>query len=92
MAATWPQGGGMLPQPPSSFEWEGDEPLHLPMEDLVIYEMHVRGFTRDEASKAQSPGQQLGSCRRRALRYLIANSTLANHISSVANFGIPDLR
>jgi glycogen operon protein len=25
------------------FDWEGDKPLETPMEDLVIYEMHVRG-------------------------------------------------
>lgn len=25
------------------FDWEGDRPLETPMEDLVIYEMHVRG-------------------------------------------------
>jgi glycogen operon protein len=28
------------------FDWEGDRPLEIPLEDLVIYEMHVRGFTR----------------------------------------------
>lgn len=28
------------------FDWEGDKPLAIPMEDLVIYEMHVRGFTK----------------------------------------------
>ena len=28
------------------FDWESDRPLETPLEDLVIYEMHVRGFTR----------------------------------------------
>jgi glycogen operon protein len=32
------------------FDWEGDRPLELPLEDLVIYEMHVRGFTRHPSS------------------------------------------
>jgi isoamylase len=27
------------------FDWGSDRPLELPAEDLVIYEMHVRGFT-----------------------------------------------
>lgn len=42
------------------FEW-GDfvQPL-TPMEDLVIYEMHVRGFTRDDSSKVQNPGTFAG--------------------------------
>lgn len=29
------------------FYWEGDRPLELPLEDLIIYEMRVRGFTKE---------------------------------------------
>ena len=32
------------------FDWESDRPLEIPHEDLVIYEMHVRSFTRDASS------------------------------------------
>jgi isoamylase len=32
------------------FDWEDDRPLEIPHEDLVIYEMHVRSFTRDASS------------------------------------------
>jgi isoamylase len=28
-----------------SFDWEGDEHLHTPWHDTVIYEVHVKGFT-----------------------------------------------
>jgi len=28
------------------FDWEGDEPLNLPWSSTVIYEVHVKGFTR----------------------------------------------
>nr|MCR4717060.1 glycogen debranching enzyme [Lachnospiraceae bacterium] len=28
----------------------------IPMEDLIIYEMHVRGFTKDDSSKVKHPG------------------------------------
>ena len=28
------------------YNWEGDSPLRIPFRDTVIYEMHVRGFTR----------------------------------------------
>ncbi|MFH1844267.1 MAG: glycogen debranching protein GlgX [bacterium] len=31
---------------PSSYDWEGDTPLHLPYSRSVIYELHVGGFTR----------------------------------------------
>jgi isoamylase len=38
------------------FDWEGDRPLEIPMEDLVIYEMHVRSFTRHPSSGVKQPG------------------------------------
>ena len=31
---------------PGSYDWEGDRPLQRPFVETVIYEMHVRGFTR----------------------------------------------
>ncbi|NDJ60517.1 MAG: glycogen debranching protein GlgX [Chloroflexi bacterium] len=34
----------------SDFDWENDKPLEIPPEDLIIYEMHVRSFTRDESA------------------------------------------
>jgi isoamylase len=45
---------------PEDFDWEGDSPLHLPFEDLVIYEMHVRGFTRSPNSDVKHPGTFAG--------------------------------
>ena len=42
------------------FNWEGDLPLHYPQKDLIIYEMHVRGFTRHESSMTELPGTYLG--------------------------------
>ena len=38
------------------FDWEGDKPLEIPMEDLIIYEMHVRSFTKHESSNVKYPG------------------------------------
>ena len=34
----------------SDFDWENDRPLEIPESDLIIYEMHVRGFTRHPSS------------------------------------------
>ena len=31
---------------PGSYDWEGDKPLRHPAARTIIYEMHVRGFTR----------------------------------------------
>lgn len=38
------------------FDWEGDHPLETPAEDLVIYEMHVRGFTQHPSSGVKNRG------------------------------------
>jgi isoamylase len=38
------------------YDWEQDRPLEIPIEDLVIYEMHVRGFTRHPSSNVKYPG------------------------------------
>lgn len=32
------------------FDWDGDKPLEIPMEELIIYETHVRGFTKHSSS------------------------------------------
>jgi isoamylase len=39
-----------------SFNWGDDRPLGTPIEDLVIYEMHVRGLTKHLSSGVQHPG------------------------------------
>lgn len=41
---------------PSTYDWEGDKPLDRPMEDTIIYEMHVRGFTASETSGVEHSG------------------------------------
>src|ERR1700735_5208460 len=33
-----------------AYDWEGDKPLHRPSSRTIIYEMHVRGFTRHPGS------------------------------------------
>jgi glycogen operon protein len=38
------------------FDWESDQPLEIPIEDLVIYEMHVRAFTAHPSSGVRFPG------------------------------------
>lgn len=42
------------------FDWEGDKPLEIPMSDLIIYETHVRSFTRHESSKVKYKGTFAG--------------------------------
>jgi glycogen operon protein len=33
-----------------TYDWEGDTPLQRPSSRTIVYEMHVRGFTRDPSS------------------------------------------
>lgn len=42
------------------FDWEGDKPLETPIEDLIIYEMHVRSFTRHPSSGVKYKGTFTG--------------------------------
>ena len=46
------------------FDWEGDRLLNIPKKDLVIYEMHVRGFTRHESSGVKYKGTYAGICEK----------------------------
>src|SRR5262252_5106925 len=41
---------------PEDYDWEGDKPLNRPIEDTIVYEMHVRGFTKSPTAKVQHPG------------------------------------
>ena len=72
LARTWPQAACGLPpsaaagggeeegEEEAPFDWEGDRPLRTPMEDLVIYEMHVRGFTAHPSSGFRSEKDEAG--------------------------------
>ena len=39
-----------------TFDWEFDQPLNHHLADSVIYEMHVRGFTRHDSAQVVHPG------------------------------------
>jgi len=44
----------------AEFDWEFDRPLKRHLADTVIYELHVRGFTRHPSSGATHPGTYRG--------------------------------
>ena len=39
-----------------AFDWEGDRPLRIPLKESIIYEVHVKGFTRHPSSGVLAPG------------------------------------
>ncbi|MCI0382053.1 MAG: glycogen debranching protein GlgX [Chlamydiae bacterium] len=43
-----------------AFDWENDSPPQIPLCDLLIYEMHVRGFTKHPSSQVSHSGTFLG--------------------------------
>ena len=43
-----------------AFDWQADRQLDLPFRTLIIYEMHVRGFTKHRSSGVSKPGTYLG--------------------------------
>lgn len=50
---------GVIAQTPP-FNWDGTVPPQIPLKDLIIYELHVRGMTIDPSSNVANPGTFLG--------------------------------
>jgi isoamylase len=44
----------------SKYDWEDDRQLHIPWNETIIYEMHVRLFTISPTSNVKFPGTFLG--------------------------------
>ncbi len=58
----WGKGSSVwsLCKVPSPFDWENTSLPPIPTSNLVIYEMHVRGFTQHASSRTEHPGTFLG--------------------------------
>ncbi len=65
---TGPHGAGRLTRRgrviDEEFDWEDDTPPGTPLGQSVIYELHVRGFTRHSSSGVEHPGTFLGLCEK----------------------------
>lgn len=46
--------------PENNFDWEHGRPLYLPVNEMIIYELHVRGFTHHPSSSVKHPGTYEG--------------------------------
>ena len=44
----------------ASYEWNGDKPLNLPLNESIIYELHVKGFTASPSSGSKFSGTYRG--------------------------------
>src|SRR5262249_32368240 len=45
---------------PDAYDWEGDVPLARPLDETIIYELHVGGFTGSPTSGVARPGTFAG--------------------------------
>jgi len=44
----------------NNYDWEGDQPLNHRLNESIIYEVHVKGFTQSPSSNVQYPGTYSG--------------------------------
>ncbi|MCE2785421.1 MAG: glycogen debranching enzyme, partial [Pirellula sp.] len=44
-----------------AFDWQADRPLKIPIQDSILYEMHLAGLTKHPSSGVSKPGTYLGA-------------------------------
>ncbi len=71
------------------FDWEGDRHLRRPLSETVIYETHVRGFTKSKTSRVKHSGTYLGLIEK--LPYLKNLGITAVELMPVHEFPILDI-
>jgi glycogen operon protein len=68
------------------FDWEGDRHLRRDLSETIIYEMHVRGFTKHKSSGVEHPGTYLGVIEK--IPYLKSLGVTAVELMPVHEFPI----
>ncbi|TWU46742.1 glycogen debranching protein GlgX [Rubripirellula reticaptiva] len=71
-----------------AFDWEGDRHLRRDVSESVIYEMHVKGFTKSKTAKVKCPGTYLGVIEK--IPYLKDLGVTAVELMPVNEFPIKD--
>jgi isoamylase len=88
-----PAQGGIV-RPPKcvviddEFDWQGDRHLRRSLAETIIYELHVRGFTRGPSSKVKHPGTYLGLIEK--IPYLQSLGVTAVELMPVHEFPVRD--
>lgn len=72
------------------FDWQGDRHLRHPLSESIIYELHVRGFTRARSSGVRHPGTYSGVIEK--IPYLQSLGVTAVELMPVHEFPIRDCR
>lgn len=72
-----------------SFDWQGDRHLRRPLAESIIYELHVRGFTKSGSSKVRHPGTYTGIIEK--IPYLKSLGITAVELMPIHEFPILDI-
>ncbi len=72
-----------------SFDWDGDRHIRRDISESVIYEMHVRGFTKSKTAKVDANGSYLGVIEK--IPYLQSLGVTAVELMPVNEFPIRDI-
>lgn len=92
LAGTFQQSDDAVIRPPKCvviddhFEWQGDRHVKRNLSETIIYEMHVRGFTRSASSGVDHPGTYLGLIEK--IPYLKSLGVTAVELMPVHEFPI----
>lgn len=71
------------------FDWAGDRHLNRDLSETIIYEMHVKGFTKHDSSGVEYPGSYLGVIEK--IPYLQSLGVTAVELMPVHEFPIRDI-
>ena len=94
LAGTFQSNADGITRPPKCvviddhFDWAGDRHLKTDISKSVIYEMHVRGFTKHDSSGVEHPGTYLGVIDK--IPYLKSLGVTAVELMPIHEFPIHD--
>ncbi len=75
---------------PSHYDWEGDTHPNHPLHKTIIYELHVRGFTRSASAGVAAPGTFAGLIEK--IPYLERLGVTAVELMPVFDFDEKEIR
>ncbi|MCY3004909.1 MAG: glycogen debranching protein GlgX [Planctomycetota bacterium] len=71
-----------------AFDWQSDRPLKIPIQDSILYEMHLAGLTKHPSSGVSMPGTYLGAIEK--IPYLKDLGITAVELLPIQEFPILD--
>lgn len=72
------------------YDWQGDKPVNHPLNESIIYEMNVGGFTKSATAKVRNPGTYAGLIEK--IPYLKALGITSVELLPVFEFDDSEIR